>query len=191
MPPQRPEMNTGPSPGGKGVHRGPRLGTPACGGGSRPQLCLRGSCPSFIFQNQDQGDGYKGSVLPQLQSEKDRPWVTGKVISVQTPGAGPAGQLTRSPGHQGGVVLQLSPGPPALRVASGSLLEWQRPIWSGQALSGDWGWTGACRAQVTLVEAWGEGTLVCSPRGGMPCPQMADRASDSAGQPDLTLSVPG
>lgn len=166
MPPQSPETNTGPSPpGGKGVHRGPRLGRPGGEDRTGPQLCLWGSCPSFIFQKQDQGDRSEGSALPQLQSEKDEPQVTGKVISAQMPGAGPARRLTGSPGHRGDVVLWLSPKPPALCVASGSSLQWQKPVWSGQALSGDWGWTGVCRGPGDPGGGLGGGNTCLQPLG--------------------------
>ena len=121
--------------------------------------------PAQALLGQDQGDRSEGSALPQLQSEKDEPQVTGKVISVQMLGAGPAGQLTRSPGHRGDVVLWLSPGPPALCVASGSPLQWQRPVWSGQALSGDWGWTGVCRGPGDPGRGLGEGNTCLQPLG--------------------------
>lgn len=190
VPPRSPEMNTGPSPpGGKGVHRGPRLGETRGWGWDRAPALPPGVVPKLYFPEarlRRRIRGLSPPLAPQREGQTAGHREGGFCADI---GRGPAGRLTRSPGHWGGGVLWLSPRRPALRVASGSLLHWQRPLRSGQALSGDWGWTGSAGAQVTLGEAWGEGTLVCSPRGRMPCPQMADRASDSAGQPDLTLSA--
>lgn len=184
MPPRSPEMNTGPSPPrGKGVHRGPRLGETRGWGRVRAPALPPGVVPKLYFPEARPRRWIRGlspPLAPQREGQTAGHREGGFCADVGCRTSRTAHRAAGTPGWR-----RPAAEPQAAHSPSGL----RKPSPLAEACLGTGAGQGSAGAQVTLAEAWGEGTLVCSPRGRMPCPQMADRASGSAGQPDLTLSV--